>query len=82
MGELANLLEDEKQSLELKIQNEVENYLDDFRLYLTCLNLTDVSFHTVKNVEVEVDPKEYDIILVTGRFIEVEINPQFRSMWM
>lgn len=75
LGEFANLLEDEKQSLELKIQEEVENYLDDSRLYITCLNLTDVSFHIVKNVEVEVKPKEYDIILVTGRYIEVEIQP-------
>lgn len=60
LEELAKLLEDEKQSLGHKNQKEVEDYLDDFRLYLTCLNLTDVSFHTVKNVDAEIDPKEYD----------------------
>lgn len=75
LEEFAKLLEDEKQSLEQNIQKEVEDYLDDFRLYLTCLNLTDVSFHTVKNVEVEIDPKDYDVILVTERYIEVEIQP-------
>lgn len=75
LEELAKLLEDEKQSLEQKIQKEVEDYLDDFRLYLTCLNLTDVSFHTVKSVEIDINPKEYDVILVTGRYIEVEIQP-------
>lgn len=67
LEELGRLLENEKPSLEQKIQKEVEDYLDDFRLYLTCLNLTDVSFHTVKNVEVEINPKEYDVILVTDR---------------
>lgn len=75
LEELGRLLEDEKLSLEQKIQKEVDDYLDDFRLYLTCLNLTDVSFHTVKNVEVEINPKEYDVILVTERYIEVEIQP-------
>ena len=76
LQELAYCLEEEKQSLEHKIQEEVVNYLDDFRIYLICLNLTDVSFHTVGDVDVDINVKDYEVIFVNDRYIEVEIQPE------
>ena len=62
LSALDEKLKEEKASLEEDIKKQVADYLDDFRLYLTCLRLMDVSDHSVREVEVEKDK----VLLITG----------------
>ncbi len=75
LEEMIEQLHEEKTQLENDIKNEVTDYLNDFRLYQTCLNLTDVSYHTIKNVKVVLNTDDYEVIAVNDRFIEIELRP-------
>lgn len=69
-------LESEKVSLKEDIKKQVTDYLDDFRLYLTCLRLMDVSDHMVREVEVDLDTNNYEVIAVTDECLELELHPE------
>lgn len=70
------MLESEKVSLEAEIKKEVADYLDDFRVYLTCLRLMDVSDHMVSEVKVDLDTKNYEVLAVTDECIDLELHPE------
>lgn len=75
LDEMVSLLRDDKMSLESRIRDAATDYLDDFRLYLTSLNLTEVSFHLVKEVDVDLNENNYELISVNDHYIEIEIQP-------
>jgi hypothetical protein len=68
----------EKMFLEPKIKDAVVDYLDDFRLYTTLLNLTEVSYHSIDDVSVDIDEQDYEVLSVNGNVVEFEIQPEVR----
>ena len=76
LDEMTRLLRDDKPSLIREIRDAATNYLDDFRLYLTHLNLTDVSYHSVNEVVVVFNEADYEIISVNDNYFELEIEPE------
>lgn len=75
LSALEEILKEEKTSLEEEIKKQVVNYLDDFRLYLTCLRLMDVSDHAVKEVDVDLDTNNYEVLSINDECIELELHP-------
>ena len=69
-------LKEERANLEQEIQKQAANYLDDFRIYLTCLRLMDVEDHNVENVEVDLNVNDYDVIGIYDECIDVELHPE------
>lgn len=76
LDELAKQLRDEIPLLESKIKDEVIEYLDDFRLYQTLLDLTEVSYQSVNEVMVDIDEDDYEVVSVNDHFIDIEIQPE------
>ena len=76
LDEMTRLLCDDKPSLIREIRDAATDYLDDFRLYLTRLNLTEVSYHSVNEVDVEFNESDYEIISVNDNYFELEIEPE------
>lgn len=76
LDEMVKHLREEKYYLEEKIKEAATDYLDDFRLYQSLLNLTEVSYHTVNKVNVEINEDDYEIISVNSSYIEFEIRPE------
>lgn len=75
LSALDQKLKEEKVSLEEEIKKQVADYLDDFRLYLTCLRLMDVSDHSVREVEVDLDTNNYEVLSINDECIELELHP-------
>lgn len=78
LDRVAKKLEEEKMFLEPKIKDAVVDYLDDFRLYLTLLNLTEVSYHSIEQVIVVIDEDDYEVLSVKEDAVEIEIQPEVR----
>lgn len=78
LDRVAKKLEAEKMFLEPKIRDAVEDYLDDFRLYLNLLDLTEVSYYSIEEVEVNINSDDYEVLSVKGDTIEVEIQPDVK----
>ncbi len=76
LDEMAKTLRDDKMSIVREITNGVTEYLDDSRLYLSKLDLTEVSYHSVDKVEVHFDEDDYEIISVNDNYIEFDIEPE------
>ena len=76
LDEVVRLLRDDKKSLESRIREAATDYLDDFRLYLTSLNLTEVSYHSVEEVDVDFNENTYELISVNDHYIEIEVQPE------
>lgn len=76
LDEMAKSLREDKISLVHKITDAATDYLDDYRLYLTQLNLMEVSSHSVDSVKVDFNEDRYEIISVNDNFIELEIEPK------
>lgn len=76
LDEMSRLLRDDKPSLIREIRNAATDYLDDFRLYLTHLNLTEVSYHSINEVDVDFNEADYEIISVNDKYLELEIEPE------
>ena len=76
LSALDEKLSEEKTSLKEDIKKQVADYLDDFRLYLTCLRLMDVSDHSVREVEVELDTDNYEVLRIDDECIELELHPE------
>ena len=76
LSALDEKLSEEKTSLEEDIKNQVIDYLDDFRLYLTCLRLMDVSDHSVREVEVDLNASNYEVLRIDDECIELELHPE------
>ena len=73
---LDEILKEEKADLEKEIQKQAVDYLDDFRVYLSCLHMMDVTDHDVEKVEVDLDVKNYDVVGISDESIEVELHPE------
>lgn len=73
---LEEKLKYEQANLEKEIQKQAANYLDDFRIYLTCLRLMDVEDHNIKNVEVDLNVNDYEVIGIYDECIDVELKPE------
>lgn len=69
-------LKEERANLEQEIQKQAADYLDDFRIYLTCLRLMDVESHNVENVEVDLTVNDYEVIGINDESIDVELHPE------
>ena len=69
-------LKEERDNLEKEIQKQAADYLDDFRIYLSCLRLMDVEYHNVENVEVHLDVNNYEVLGITDEYIELELHPE------
>ena len=76
LSALNEKLSEEKANLEKEIQKKAANYLDDFRIYLTCLRLMDVEDHNVENVEVDLNVNDYEVIGIYDECIDVELHPE------
>ena len=76
LSALDEKLSEEKTSLIEDIKKQVADYLDDSRLYLTCLRLMDVSDHSVREVEVELDTDNYEVLRIDDECIELELHPE------
>lgn len=76
LDEMAKALRDEKIVIVREITDAASDFLDDFRLYLTKLNLMEVSDHSIERVEVNYNEDDYEIISVSEDSIELEIEPE------
>lgn len=75
LSALNEKLNEEKANLKKEIQKQAFDYLDDFRIYLTCLRLMDVDYHNVEDVDVDLDVEDYEVLGITDEYIELELHP-------
>ena len=78
LDRVAKKLKEEKMFLEPKINDAVVDYLDDFRLYQTLLDLTEVSYYSIEEVIVDINEFDYEVLSVKANVVEVEIQPEVR----
>lgn len=65
----------DKGRLEGYIRQEAEEFLDDFRIYMSYLSHLNVTGHDIKEVRAEVNPADYEIINLNPDHIEIELHP-------
>lgn len=73
---MARTLRDDKMVIVREIADAATEYLDDSRLYLTSLDITEVSYLSVDKVDVDFNEGNYEIISVNDNYIELEIEPK------
>lgn len=76
LDELNKKLQCEQYSLIQEIEKKAVEYLDDFRLYLTRLNLMEVSSHSTPEVKVNLNVNNFEIVAVDKQYIEFELEPE------
>lgn len=78
LDEMARSLLNEKMNLEQELKDAAVDYLDDFRLYQTLLDVAEVTYHSINEVKVEINEVDYEVISVNDKYIEVEIQPEVK----
>jgi predicted nucleic acid-binding protein len=73
--QMVRRLQADAESLKKEITSAAIEYLEDFRLYQTLLNLDEVSYFSVNEVNVELNENDYEVVSVNDTFIEIELQP-------
>lgn len=78
LDEIEKKLAEEKMTLVSEIEKAVTNYLDDFRLYSSLLNIDEVTYYSVNQVIVDLNEDVYEVVSISNECIEIELRPEIQ----
>lgn len=78
LDEIEKKLAEEKMTLVSEIEKAVANYLDDFRLYSTLLNIDEVSYYSINQVIVDLNEDDFEVVSISNECIEIELRPEIQ----